>query len=276
MCISVKPSQMSATKIYVGESTYKDKYVHVLAYQNKAKSNGPNAMILPIFTKEKVSEDNVIDTTDFRDFLDTISEASKHKTRSMYKGVDSLVFTASVFESGSYTIVLADSIKEAAKVLEKVPENKRPELSSEFTDSFEKLYANYPVAICCWSGDIEPEPLLWWYEPANPDMLMIPTMDSHDGKAIDQTAQVKMDHIISIGSNNEFNKGIAVKVNVPKKYQDLMPNFVKGTKIKGTFLNGDCSVSLNSLKNDKYQRIYKPYTENCGVASHMFDLNGWH
>lgn len=262
MCMSVRPSEMSNTKIYVGEAMHKGKYVHVLAYQNSAKTNEPNAMVLPIFTKEKVSKKNVLDTTSYKDLFNTIF--AEPVTRSMMLGVSK----TRVFTSGSYTIVLAANINEANNALNKVPANKRPKLSAKFAESFDKLYAEYPVAICCWDGSISPEPLLWWYEPVEKDVLMVPTMDSHDGDKIDLNAQVKMDHYIAVGSAiKKLVGGRSVSFK-----QNLMPISIKTVKVKGSYVNGDCMVSLDSLKNNEVARLYKPYRQNCKIAQNYFEL----
>lgn len=262
MCMSVRPSEMSNTKIYVGDAMHKGKYVHVLAYQNNAKTNEPNAMVLPIFTKEKVTKKNVLDTTSYKDLFNTIF--AEPALRGMKLGMSK----TQVFTSGSYTIVLAANINKAADALSKVPENKRPKLGAKFIEFFDKLYSEYPVAICCWDGSVSPEPLLWWYEPIEKDVLMVPTMDSHDGESIDLNAQVKMDHYIAVGSAiTKLHGGREVSIK-----KDLMPISVKTVKIKGNYVNGDCMVSLDSLKNNEVARLYKPYRQNCKIAQNYFDL----
>src|SRR5689334_16907226 len=82
MCCTFEKSEMSNTRIYVGEAVRQSKLVHVLAYQNNAISKGPNAMVLPFPTDVKLSQENVIDTTKFKTFLEDISEASRHITKS--------------------------------------------------------------------------------------------------------------------------------------------------------------------------------------------------
>ena len=127
--MSSKPSKMSNTEIYVGEALYDNKVVHVLAYQNKAITNSPNCMILPFPTDKKMDDKNVIDTSKFSSFLSDITKASKIKTfsdvrirRSMTLGA--VRASALVFESGSYTVVLANNIDEIPEALSRVPELK--------------------------------------------------------------------------------------------------------------------------------------------------------
>lgn len=271
MCMSVRPSEMSNTKIYVGEAVYNEKYVHVLAYQNKAKTNEPNAMVLPLFTKEKVTENNVVDTSSFKDMLDLIFKPFTNEKLS--RGLSFSASKALVFTSGSYTIILADNINEAVGALEQVPKNKRPIITKEFTESFGNVYSDYPVAICCWDGSITPEPLLWWYEPIEKDALMVPTMDSHDGHRLKVNVQVKMDHSIAVGSAIEpLLDGHQLNIDINSRYNKLMPISAKYVKINGSYVNGDCMASLVSLKKDKKPRLYKPYSEKCKIAQNYFDL----
>ncbi|WP_437769269.1 hypothetical protein WMF27_09340 [Sorangium sp. So ce281] len=62
-------------------------------------------------------------------------------------------------------MVLAESPRAVLSVLGQVPEPKRPALNDRMLQAFEAYYPGWPVAVCCWNGDLQPEPLLWWYEP---------------------------------------------------------------------------------------------------------------
>ncbi len=81
MCISMQPSVMSDTRLYAGDAMWKDTYVHVLAYQNKATSTLPNAMILPIPASAELGPENTVDATGFKRFLEDIGEATRRRYR---------------------------------------------------------------------------------------------------------------------------------------------------------------------------------------------------
>ena len=246
--MSSKPSKMSNTEIYVGEATYNDKLVHVLAYQNKAITNSPNCMILPFPTDKKMDDKNVIDTSKFSSFLSDITKASKIETfsdgrRSMTLGA--VRASALVFESGSYTVVLANNIDEIPEALSRVPELKRPSISNEFLQGFENLYPNDKIALCCWNGTIKPEPLLWWYEPRNKDSLFVPTMDAHDGNSPNINVKVKTDHLISVSHRDDGNNfKVVYKDKIPNNIKSLLPTKVTSAQLDLLMLNGDCSISL--------------------------------
>lgn len=257
MCCSVDVSVMSNTLIYVGEGQRDGKLVHVVAYQNKAEnmSSKPNAMVLPFPTSVPMNEQNVIDTSKFKSFLTDIAEATKRRRRSAYLGSKGAVAAGSdddalVFDVGSYTVVLAESVGKIGKALERVPENRRPTISNQFLLGYYKLYPNQPIAVCCWDGSIEAEPLLWWYEPKDTKNFFVPTMDSHDGGAPDINALVYRDHIISTGSTVNDNKDadeVYYTDKLPDNVADLLPQRVFGGKIKRTMTNGDMFIKTGQL-----------------------------
>lgn len=269
MCICVAPSEMKNTKLYVGEGHYKGKDVHVLAYQNDAEnlSDGPNAMVLPFPTSEEMTPDNVINTRSFKGFLKDIGDASKQVTRSLGKSVGvaagAASFGAQVFHVGSYTVVLAKHVKYIPEALKQVPEKRRPEINARFLMHYGSMYKDQPIAICCWSGYIEAEPLLWWYVPKDKSTLFIPTMDSHDGNPPDLMARVEADHIISVGSADDSRVGhrntVRYKDTIPTEVRGLLPNYVYGTSVRGKVKNGDMFVEANSLLtiSDKFADLPK-------------------
>ena len=179
MCCTIgagAKAELTDTRLYVGEATMEGKYVHVLAYQNNAKTNGPNAMILPFPTSVPMGPSNTVKTSGMKEFLNDIAEATKIPT----KGMRSMSFAAvaagmsdslaQVFDVSSYTVVLADKVTQVPEALKRVDERRRPEVTTQFLLHYGRLYPNQPVALCCWDGMIsDVEPLLWWYEPKNPD-----------------------------------------------------------------------------------------------------------
>jgi hypothetical protein len=254
MCITFTTSKMSNTHIYVGEANKQGKLVHVLAYQNTALSNRPNAMVLPFPTSVDMSQDNVIDTSKFKNFLKDISNASRDLRRSMRSR--NMLFgsridgVAKVFDSGSYTIVLATNVWQIPEALSRVSVEKRPSVTSDFLIGYNDLYPDQPIAVCCWNGSIQAEPLMWWYEPSDRSKLFIPTMDAHDGNAPNLNASAEYDHIISVGSVESTNGNkVAYTENIPDNIKDLFPTHVYGKKYFGRMYNGDCFVETESLQN---------------------------
>jgi hypothetical protein len=280
MCITAKPSIMSNTLIYTGEGTYKDKYVHVLAYQNVAENihDEPNAMILPFPTNQLMTQDNIIDTSNFKRFLIDIADATRNHYLSdrMSKGLRlGSVSKAIVFDSGSYTVVLANDISGVPDALQLVQESKRPWISTSFLEGYNKLYPEQPIAICCWESKVKAEPLLWWYEPADKSKLFAPTMDSHDGFVPDKEAFVEADHVISAGSsvqNYAANK-VHYRDSIPDDVMTLLPLKSFGTKIENSHLNGD--MWLNSNLTEAFPLLKRGDFLTKKASPRVFKMNGW-
>lgn len=261
MCMSFRESKMSDTILFAGEAEKNGKHVHVLAYQNSAESSGPNAMILPFPTNVSMGPDNIIDTRGFKNFLRNITDASKQVTKGMRfsrgltlgaKSFD--MREAQVFDVGSYTVILADHVDQVPAALMRVPQNKRPHVGVDFLSGFGKLYPNSPVALCCWAGSLEAEPLLWWYEPRVTDTLFVPTMDAHDGKAPRMDTMVYTDHIVSVGAvGPTTGNRVRYQDNIPTEVMDLLPSHVYGSRLPARLPNGDVLVKTANLhKDDRY------------------------
>jgi hypothetical protein len=185
MCMTVWPAKLSGTQIYAGEGNYLGERVHVLAYRNTARSEGPNAMILPIPSAAPLDERNVIDTRKFRDFLAVIQNANENVVSAGFGSRSRAELysppPAKVFDVGTYTVVLAASAEAISAALDRVPAAKRPPNNKALFQAFEEHYPDWPLAVCCWNGAIEPEPLLWWYVPLDPDWLFAPALERRRG-----------------------------------------------------------------------------------------------
>jgi hypothetical protein len=252
MCISTGPAHFSETLLYAGEGSYEGKYVHVIAYQNKAVSPGPNAMILPIPAAAELDERNVVDTRKFRKFLEQIRLAVDPPPRSQPVAASS---RAKVFDVGSYTVVLARSAAAVVDALHRVPEAKRPAANAALLESFERNYPGWPLAVCCWSGTIEPEPLLWWYEPRMPDWLFAPALDAHDGGPPQLDQMVDVDHVVAFGSAS-YRDGEKVwySERPPQPFEKLLPETVRGRRLEIPMPNGDFWLSTADLKGPALRR----------------------
>jgi hypothetical protein len=285
MCCTVgagTKAELTDTRLYVGEATKDDKYVHVLAYQNNAKTNGPNAMILPFPTNVPMGPLNAIKTSGMKGFLNDIVEATKIPTKSMrsfsYAAVagmsDSL---AQVFDVGSYTVVLADKVTQVPEALKRVATIRRPEVTTQFLLHYGRLYPNQPVALCCWDGTIKDiEPLLWWYEPKNPDELFIPTMDAHDGGPPDLNATVDTDHFITVGSRIQSNgHEVSYSDFLPADALALLPLKAHGHQVPYKIQNGDSFVSVAQLRGSSRDNVIIKRGANSNTIHSENRMRGW-
>jgi hypothetical protein len=274
MCLTLRPSELSNTILLAHSLEVDGVTINVLGYQNKAKnrSRGPNAMILPIPSLERMGPENCIDTTKAPKFLDEYSRlflpVGTRGMRSLSKGV--YRSEVQVFESGSYTVVLAANASDIPSALDRVPENKRPAPHPEIFDAYQMWYPGWSVALCCWDGEIEAEPLLWWYRPLPEfrDRHFLPGLDGHDGKVPDPSRKsVPIDHTVVLGC--ERHNGVQANASrivreVPADIARWLPEHVCGERFeKQQAANGDwviekAGLNFESAKNRLHQPRAKP------------------
>jgi hypothetical protein len=241
MCCTLQPSHQSDTIIYSGRASRAGQTVAVLAYQNQSRSYGANAMVLPFPTNEPMGRDNILDTRGAGHFLKDLDDSSKEQRRSFgYKGLIGARLNSAdsvdVFESGSYTVVLASRPALIQDALVQVPANRRPTMTPEFLEGFEALYPGQPVAVCCWEGRLESEPLLWWYIPRD-ERLFFPTMDAHNGGP-PVRGSVRVDHTL-IWGNPTGPYSPHWTSPLPPGIAELMPNRMSAVRPNGVQPNGD-------------------------------------
>jgi hypothetical protein len=268
MCCSLEKAHFHKTILYAAETTVDDNLVHVLGYQNQAEnlSNGPNAMILPFPAAEFMGPENVIDTSHCKHVLKDIKQATfiqNFRRRSMTKGVDSLCTASAsevrIFNSGKFTVVMAKDARDIPGVLHLVPEDKRPKVNDDIFEAYAKWYKGWPVALCCFNGSVESEPMLWWYKPKKPGLLFAPALDSHNGKRPDLNADVMVDHTVAFGS---YPGCVSNKVyytdgeqfagdssNIAPEVKKYLPTHVIGKSFNDYFTNGDFWLPVKNIKD---------------------------
>ena len=250
MCITIQPAKLSNTLIYAGEAYHPEdqRYIHVMAYQNRATNlaDRPNAMVLPIPAKAHMGPENTINMVGYEDLLKDLSKPLRNMNKNRSYGSRGIT-KALVFDVGSYTVVLATRAEDAIDAISEVPTEKRPKLNREVFKAFSEWYPDWPIAICCWNGAIQPEPLLWWYEPLDPKNLFYPAVDAHDGKAPDLKKDVKRDHTLIVGSTiHPF--GIHSRVSDLGPAKGFISDSVWGRALEGADFNRDFTVSVPKLR----------------------------
>lgn len=225
MCISLRASHMAQTKIFVSSVRMPDGDIeHVLGYSNKASTTGANAMVLPIPALELPEKSNFYDMRgEGTTFFEAYFEKHKPRYRSVSKNRRDMSFGKGydIVETGSYTVIVADSANNIQRALRggSIPSHKIPkEFPREIISGMESYYKGWPILVCLFEGDINAEPILVRYKPMRPDFRFIPMMDSHDGKSFTPGAPVNRDHSILVGIQN----GIPDE-DTPKPLRGLFP-----------------------------------------------------
>jgi len=109
-------------------------------------------MILPFPTNKSMGPENIIDTSKFSGFLKDIAEATKQRLFRRSRGLVMCAGNskmAQVFDVGSYTVILASNAAQIPEALTRVPEYKRPKVSTRFLIQFGMMYPRQPIALCC-------------------------------------------------------------------------------------------------------------------------------
>jgi hypothetical protein len=258
MCVSLGPAKLSETILYGAEVKVAGKTVHVLGYQNTAENldDGPNAMILPFPAKPgTMTEKNVIDTAACPKILKDMAEAVRPRTRGlpMSFGADAVGkgLPVRIFESGIYTVLLAENAKDIPQALNKVDAAKRPKLNKEIFEAYAKWYPDWPVALCCFNNAAKTNatPMLWWYEPLNEQALFLPALDSHTGGVPDLKANVDVDHTLVVGvSGMPHGNVVRFSDPIPSEVRPYLFDRVAGNKYRATMGNGDFTLSIRDLQ----------------------------
>ena len=157
-----------------------------------------------------MSQANVIPTEDCPHILDdmvtTIREYEAALHRIATWGCRSLVGLphepkVEVFESGIYTVILAQDARAIAPALGRVSEAKPPPqaVALRRLRPMVSRLGHRPVLFNN-NDAAQATPMLWWYEPAHPEELFAPTLDCHTGAVPDLGASVRLDHTLAVGS----------------------------------------------------------------------------
>jgi len=272
MCVSLGPAKFSNTILYVGSAVRDGKDVHVLGYQNTAENLAVagrppgldprlwsqvireqgakpvgNAMILPFPAIAAMGEANVVDTSGCKSILKDIVTAVKPRSKggTLMGGDRSMSFSAPiVFETGIYTVVLARDPRDIPAALAHVPEEKRPDLKPEIFAAYAEWYPGWQIALCCFSNAdaVEADPLLWWYEPAFPDVYFAPALDSHTGGVPDLDATVDVDHAVTFMSTEGRAPSVEYADTLSDEVRALLPTHAIGRELDTRLPNGDFQI----------------------------------
>lgn len=264
-CCSLGPAHFNATKGLAAEASKNGQKVHLLAYQNVAQNKdgaaGGNAMLLPIPAKYgTMGQTNIIDTRSASHFLDDMDSSSKAVSRGVASvqsfGVSKGGVIA-VFEHDIYTIVLAQDAAAIPAALAQVPENKRPKMNKEIFDAYAKWYKGWTFALCCFNNKdrAKAKPMLWWYEPSDPDHLFFPALDAHSGKPPDMKAMVGVDHALFFSSlaGKEYWTVNYSDGKIEAELKKLLPKKIESARYHGSMRQGDFRVDLSELRKGKFR-----------------------
>ena len=163
-------------------------------------------MLLPIPAKPgSMTRFNVVNSSTCPHILSDMARAvtpiRPHRML-MSRGMASGAPAIQVFDTDIYTVVLARNAKDIPSALSQVPADKRPAINSAIFNAYSRWYPHWTFALCCFNTTkkASARPLIWWYQPLNPNVLFFPAIDAHNGNPPDLKANVAVDHVLAVGS----------------------------------------------------------------------------
>lgn len=253
MCLSIQKAAFSGTRAVIHESCHPQggQKIHVLGYQNVAQNlaHGPNAMVLHLPSATTMGEKNFVDTSGAPRYLrDIATSVLPVPVGSGERGGSprnyGAMAKAAVFAYGKvYTVILADSPSQVTEALTRVPPNRRPDIGEEIAAFYEASYPGWTLAVCCFDNAEakEAEPVTLWYETLFPELLVIPGIDAHDGRAPNLDEEVLVDHQVFFGHEALGRELCKVRYKEwPENIRAFLPAKVAGKRFSGTKMrNGD-------------------------------------
>lgn len=265
MCISIRPARLTNTILLAHSIVRPDGTpINILGYQNSAKTIGPNAMLLPIPAKALTSA-NCVDMSKSPDIFKEYKKLIESESNSRGLVSRGICFSGpEVFDSGSYTVILAPRAAALSAYLEQVPAAKRPTANPELFAQMDVWYPDFYFALCCWDGTMDAEPMVWWYEPldAYKDHHFLPGLDAHDGGLPELEVPVDVDHTIIVGRPEPSlllgGNAVQLASTVDPNIRQYMPNHVWGATFGDEMRNGDWRIKKGGRPRDDLQIRVSP------------------
>ncbi|MFI9384610.1 hypothetical protein [Kutzneria sp. NPDC052558] len=253
MCVSADLADFTGTTLYVGRRTHPEHgLVHVLGYQNTAVNlaAGPNAMLLHL-PGVGLTSGNLVPVGRDIDFLDRIARACQPVTRGEIAFM-SAAAPVQVFEHDIYTMVLAPDATRLLSTLDRVEPRKRPRLNEDLLAFYVDHYPAHTILLCCFDNAEaqRAKPLLLWYPPTDPDLLVAPALDCHTGAQPTPGSLVPVDHRVAFATDAappDWGRPVAHSPTMRHKLRQFLPDAVIGDHFQGLLPNGDFAITHDDL-----------------------------
>jgi hypothetical protein len=262
MCVTLFDARLGQTTI--AGWRFPRRRTHCLLYGNEPENLAgvPNAMILhiPVAFQCTLTQDNFLPTEGLRHVLDDMwAAAPKYELREERGvfGERKTRGTVSVFDVGSYTWVVATQADPAdiAAALETVRPDRRPQISRQLIEFYQRTWPYDALAIGCFSTAAggATEPVCVEYPPQDWDILRYPATDAH-GHVPAWGEYVQVDHRIIVGTS-ELGLGGAVRyreaARMAPRLAELLPGQVVGAELlRIPMIQGDFYVDFSRFGRD--------------------------
>ena len=255
-------ADFSGTILYAGRRRHRRHgLIEVLGYQNIPvnRADGPNAMLLHLPALAPMSPDNFLNVgRKDADVLVRMMEAVRPEpqSRDLVDWMDDAAAGAAVqvFDHDVYTVLLAADATLIPAALSRVPERRRPHLDPALMEFYADFYPGYTIAVCCFDSTEAhlAGPLLMWYEPADPDRLVVPAVDCHTGGPPRLDEPVATDHWVIFGGDGMprgWGADVGYRRGMRGNLRGYLPDRVKGWYFgDAAAVNGDFAITLEDLR----------------------------
>ncbi|OLT29444.1 hypothetical protein BJF79_40785 [Actinomadura sp. CNU-125] len=258
MCVSMAEAEFSGTTLYAGRTRHPlHGPIEVLGYENTALNlaDGPNAMLLHLPARAMTPDRFVSVGRRGGRVLAAMVDAVRPLSRSA--GAMTMDWMSSddpvqVFEHDVYTVLLADDPTLIPAALTRVPYRKRPRLDPALMEFYADHYPHHSIAVCCFdNADARrAKPLLLWYEPLDPDVLVAPALDAHTGGPPSAGEPVATDHWVIFGTDaapEGWGEPVRYPHDLREKVRAFLPETVMGAHFAQEMPNGDFAIAHDDL-----------------------------
>jgi hypothetical protein len=264
MCVSMDEAEFFGTIVFCGRIRHAEHgLVHVLGYQNTAVNlaSGPNAMLLHLPTRA-LTPRQFLPVGRAGDVLQRMVDAVTPAAAAASMGMDPEPGSVVVFDHDVYTVVLAGDPTAIPEALDQVRPNRRPSLDPDLLRFYADHFPGHTIALCCFdNADAQQaKPLLLWYPPHDPDLLTVPALDCHTGKAPDLDATVPVDHWVLFATDEapqDWGNPVEYPADMRHSLRDFLPDTVLGSYYGDDeeLVNGDFAIGHRDLLDGALDRV---------------------
>jgi hypothetical protein len=262
VCVSAANARFSGTIIYAGRLAHGSLGpIEVLGYQNTAVNldAGPNAMLLHL-PAVKVEPEQFLHLGDHTDILTRMARAVEPLGGDPQAVALMENDGAFVFDHDIYTIVLAADATAIPAALQRVPEHRRPVVSPDLFGFYASVFPLHTIALCCFDNRdaVRAKPLMLWYEPLDPQRIVVPAVDCHTGRAPDLAASVRRDHCLVFGTDQArdgWGYPVEYAPGMRHRLRAFLPGRIIGRIVRGDTANGDFAITSEDLLAGRTDRV---------------------
>ncbi|MBO2438702.1 hypothetical protein [Actinomadura nitritigenes] len=263
MCVSMDRAAFSGTTLFAGRRRHPEHgLIEVLGYQNTAVNlaGGPNAMLLHVPARALTPENFLALRPDEADVLNLMVDALTPVPVATMDWMGAAGPGVRVFDHDVYTVLLAEDPALIPAALDRVPPHRRPRPDPELMDFYATHFPRHVVILCCFdNADARrAKPLLMWYEPDDPDRVVVPALDCHTGGAPRLDEPVRADHWVVFGADGASGEAwepVAYPGGMRYSLREYLPDAVAGSYVSGAAPNGDFAIAYDDLLAGRLDRV---------------------